>query len=104
MFKPKRFSLDINIDQEYLFVPLQVNTDTQILIHSDFRDMQEFIEYVENIYFSLPQEIQDKFKLVFKIHPMENSIYQYRFDNKSIVSYADTKALLVHASLVITIN
>ena len=90
----------ITLPEKYIFIPLQVNTDTQILIHSDFKDMQEFITLVENSFYSLNSDL----KLVFKIHPMEKGIVNYTFDNRSIIVESDTNELIKKSEFVITIN
>ncbi len=90
--------------KKYLFVPLQVNTDTQILVHSPFTDIQSFITFVENTYLKLPQTIQAEYRLVFKVHPMELSVQHYQFHPNSLVLNSDTHALIQDAALVITIN
>lgn len=102
-----RFSshqIDTTLPPYYFFVPLQVNTDTQVLIHSDFVDMQAFIDCVETAYQQLPIEIKTQYKLVFKVHPMEQGIHHYQFHKNSIVNQSNTNELIAHASVVITIN
>ena len=90
----------VTLPKRYVFVPLQVNTDTQILIHSDFKDMQEFISKVENDFYSLESDIG----LVFKIHPMEKGIIEYLFDKRSIVVDSDTNELVKNSECIVTIN
>ena len=36
--------------QGYVLVPLQIENDTQILQHSHYNNMEEFVEYVEHMY------------------------------------------------------
>lgn len=96
----KRTSQGIRLPTKYIFIPLQVNTDTQILIHSDFKDMQEFISLVEKEFYSLESDIS----LVFKIHPMEQGIVEYRFDSRSLVVNSDTNELVKNSECVVTIN
>jgi len=93
-----------DIPPHYFFVPLQVNTDTQVLVHSDFVDMQGFIDCVETAYQQLPLEIQQQYCLVFKIHPMEQGIHHYHFNKKSLINQSDSQQLIAHARLVITVN
>lgn len=96
----KKNSLDVSLPKKYLFVPLQVNTDTQLLIHSDFQDMQEFICKVEKEFYSLDTGMG----LVFKRHPMEQGMVEYKFDTRSIVVNSDTNELVQNSECVITIN
>jgi capsular polysaccharide export protein len=96
----KKQNYNISLPKRYIFVPLQVNTDTQILIHSDFKDMQEFITKVENDFYSIDSDIG----LVFKIHPMEKGIVEYKFDSRSIIVDSDTNELVKNSECVVTIN
>lgn len=96
----KKASPNVILPSKYIFVPLQVNTDTQILVHSDFKDMQEFISLVEKEFYSFESNIG----LVFKIHPMEKGIVNYKFDSKSIVVDIDTNELIKNSECVVTIN
>jgi len=96
----KSNNIKIKLPKKYIFIPLQVNTDTQILIHSDFKNMQEFISKVENDFYSLDSNLE----LVFKIHPMEQGIVDYTFDERSIVIQSDTNELIQNSEFLITIN
>lgn len=96
----KKSDINIELPNKYIFIPLQVNTDTQILVHSDFKNIQEFISKVESDFYSL----NIKIGLVFKIHPMEKGIVEYKFDKRSLVSDSDTNRLVRNSEFVITIN
>jgi capsular polysaccharide export protein len=96
----KKSSVDVSLPKKYLFVPLQVNTDTQLLIHSDFQDMQEFISKTEKEFYSLDTDVG----LVFKIHPMEKGMVDYKFDTRSIAANSDTNELVQNSECVVTIN
>lgn len=104
LFIKQKFSKKVNqnttLPKKYIFIPLQVNTDTQILIHSDFKDMQAFISFVEKEFYTLDSNVA----LVFKIHPMEKGIVNYKFDNKSYVVDSDTNVLIKNSECVVTIN
>ena len=90
---------------EFLFVPLQVSTDTQILIHSDFDSVQSFISLVEESFYGSPDIKHEKYKLVFKYHPMEEGgLVEYKFDSRSVVSGIDTGQLVRESVGVVTIN
>lgn len=102
--KPGRFTPEsLHLEQGYIFVPLQVSTDTQTILHSKFKGTQEFIDLVENTYEQLPPMVKRKYALVFKKHPMETPV-RYRFNPGSIVSTATTSSLLSGCSLVVLIN
>ena len=96
----KKSTQNIELPKEYIFIPLQVNTDTQILIHSEFKNMQEFITKVEKDFYGIESNLQ----LVFKIHPMEKGIVDYDFDNRSIVVENNTNELVEKCEFLITIN
>ncbi len=90
----------VELPKKYIFVPLQVNMDTQIVVHSNFRNMQEFIDLVEKTFYSLNSD----FQLVFKVHPMEKGVVNYKFNKKSMVVDNDTKELIKNSEFLITIN
>lgn len=93
----------LNINKKYIFVPLQVSSDTQTIIHSKFSGTQQVIDLVEKSYFELPSAIQNEYALVFKKHPMEAHI-EYNFKDGSIVSNDKTDTLLSNCSLVVLVN
>jgi capsular polysaccharide export protein len=62
--------------------------------------MQEFITKVENDFYSIDSDIG----LVFKIHPMEKGIVEYKFDSRSIIVDSDTNELVKNSECVVTIN
>lgn len=89
-----------DLHEEYLFFPLQVSTDSQILLNSDI-DNLEAIKVIQN---------QHSNKKVFiKIHPAEENrafirrVEQLQTDRIKIVGNA-TKELIQNASKVVTIN
>lgn len=84
---------------KYIFIPLQVNSDTQILVHSEYNNMQQFITQVENAFYVLNSDCT----LVFKVHPMER-IDSYVFDKRSMLSNAKTNVLIKNSEFIITIN
>jgi len=60
------------VEGDYVFVPLQVPGDTNIKLHSQFKDMQSFINHVE-----------EKFAnehVIFKMHPRDNHKYKSKFE------------------------
>jgi capsular polysaccharide export protein len=91
---------NIDLPKKFIFIPLQVNTDTQILIHSNFKNMQEFITLVEKTFYNINSDL----KLVFKIHHMEKGTNSYKFNDKSIVLDYNTNELVEKSEFVITIN
>jgi capsule polysaccharide modification protein KpsS len=58
----------------YYAVPLQVHSDTQITMCSDFKSIEQFIKRVVN---SFEHHAPADTKLVFKIHPMDRGYKDY---------------------------
>ena len=80
----------------YIFVPLQVPSDSNIINNSRFNNgMQEFIDYIEEIY---PQEI-----IYFKPHPKDRLKSSYKF-KRGLVVEGDLVKLIAEAKLVHGIN
>ena len=95
------------IREPYVFVPLQVNKDTQIRSYSPHvADMHGFVEVVHKAWRSLNQ---DKLRLVVKEHPAETSRMDYeslkqRFRDIIWVEAGPTQEWLAGAEVVVTIN
>lgn len=73
--EPHRF-LDIikNHDRRYFIVALQVHNDSQVRVHSDYNDVEEFIvEVLESFADNAPRDKH----LVFKHHPMDRGYRHY---------------------------
>ncbi|HEQ3588131.1 hypothetical protein [Vibrio harveyi] len=84
-----------------VFVPLQLELDTQLLIHSDFSSNQEVISLIEIAFYEAG--LCDKYDLVFKKHP--NDQQEYNFSNFSkLTNVAITTEFLQNVSLVISVN
>ncbi|MES2922453.1 MAG: hypothetical protein V4819_12950 [Verrucomicrobiota bacterium] len=58
----------------YYAVPLQVHSDTQITMSSDFRSIEQFIKRVVS---SFERHAPADTKLVFKVHPMDRGYKDY---------------------------
>lgn len=81
------------INKGYVFVPLQVEADSNIILHSPFKDMQSFINHVE-----------EKFKgekIIFKQHPREKKKFKSSFE---ILYEGDHLDLILGAKCVYGIN
>ncbi len=59
----------------YFVFPLQLSSDYQIKCSSSFRDVTESIE---NVIYSFAKYAHSKYHLVIKVHPFENSYFNYR--------------------------
>lgn len=91
---------DFLIENKYIFVALQLSTDTQTLLQSEFSSTQHFIDHITSEF--IKSRFVDDHKLVFKIHPMD--VESYYFDDSVFVSNAPTEKLLEHCDYCITIN
>ncbi|QHJ13579.1 hypothetical protein FX988_03845 [Paraglaciecola mesophila] len=86
----------VNTQRRYIFIPLQVPSDSNVLNHSKFTNgMQPFIDFIEAQY---PQQ-----NLVFKPHPKDRLSHTYRY-YRGKVSSKDTIQLCAHADIVHGIN
>ena len=90
----------LDLEQEYIFFPMQVSNDSQLILNSDI-DNAEAIKKIKK---ESPQS-----KLFIKPHPAEensafmHTIEQLQTKNVTIVSN-DTNKLILHAKKVVTIN
>lgn len=88
-------------EKAFVFVPLQLELDTQLLIHSDFTSNQEVISLIENAFYQ--SDLCENYELVFKKHP--NDQQEYEFSNLSkFTNAAITSEFLKNVSLVVSVN
>lgn len=79
---------------EYILAPLQIESDTNIIKHSQFKTMQAFIDYVENKY---PND-----KVLFKTHPVQHMLsYRTKYP---LIRNGQFLSLAQNAKLVVGIN
>ena len=64
----------IENDGNYFLVPLQNYSDSQISVHSDWKNIGEFIKYVIN---SFAQHAPPETSIIFKHHPMDRGHRDY---------------------------
>lgn len=88
------------INDEFVFIPLQLSNDTQTLINSRFNSTQEFIDKITRDYENLCES--ERMNVVFKIHPLD--VEKYNIDKRFYVSRLSTDYLINKASACITIN
>ena len=97
---------------KYYFIPLQINSDSQVAQHSSFQSIEEFIRVVVD---SFIKHAPSDTKLVFKVHPMDRGYKDYQQLINSLqtkpeegrILYLDRIHLpttLKHARACITIN
>ncbi|WP_417451245.1 capsule biosynthesis protein [Kordiimonas sp.] len=61
--------------QPYFLVPLQLNSDYQIRVHSRFSGM---VEFIEEVIASFAANAPEGCQLFFKNHPLDNGMIDYR--------------------------
>jgi hypothetical protein len=84
------------IEEPYIFIPLQIETDTQIVKYSPFKTMDKFLTHVAEIFNG------DNRKIVFKQHPLKSSpISSY---DKFVEVTEDVHHYIPYADLVVGIN
>lgn len=96
------------LPKEYIFVPFQVNTDSQIVLFSPWiKNMMELVNYFANISSQLGDQMPH---IVFKPHPACDQNYdalitQYSDHEKlHFDTQTPTPVLIQHANAVATIN
>jgi len=93
-----------DLDNGYIFVPFQVDYDSQIISHSPWvKNMEDFYQVLERLVVDLPEGL----KLVIKEHPASSRCYQYLHNRNPRIEFMnaeDTDVLISNANLVITIN
>jgi capsular polysaccharide export protein len=92
------------IEDGYIFVPFQVDYDTQIISHSPWvKNMEDFYRILESIVSSLPK----KLTFVIKEHPKSTRNYDYlHYKNPRIKFFnsESTDTLVLNSIMVMTIN
>lgn len=106
IIRPSAGSLQKNkaiITQGYIFLPLQVSSDTQIKLHSEY-------DNIKAIHFANTESKKSNVELVVKIHPAENDpaeidrVFKEQENLGFHISDANTVELIKSAKTVITIN
>ncbi|PMK98505.1 hypothetical protein BCT90_22155 [Vibrio lentus] len=90
--------LDSTNFSDYVFVPLQLEDDTQILIHSSIKSNQKLIELIEYHI----SKIDGNRNIFFKKHP--NDTRDYKLGDNSYFVSGSIRKLAENSSLAITIN
>ena len=97
----------------YFVLPLQLNTDSQITQHSEFKDMGSVIELVVH---SFAKFANSASRLLIKNHPLDTGLYNYRkligrlikkYDLHNRILYIETgnlSTILDHSIGAITVN
>ena len=106
--KPGQDAGIVELPLRYIFVPFQVDSDTQILLQSPWvRDMRQFFRLVVKAF----KQLNDpQLHLIFKEHPSSRSKYPDLHDeagNEARIHFVNnrlTQELIEHAESVVTIN
>ncbi|CAH6794543.1 Phosphoribosylamine--glycine ligase [Vibrio chagasii] len=89
------------LTKKTIFIPLQLQEDTQLLVHSDFKNNQQVIDLIYNCFHNLG--LSKDYDLIFKLHP--NDTNTYRFDQGSkVVDSEINQSFLSNVVLVISVN
>ena len=92
-----------HIRGNYVFLPLQVTSDTQIKLHSDYSN-------IDALMFALEYAKNNELQLIVKLHPAETSqnfvdnLVELKNENNFILSNNNTVELIKNSRAVITIN
>ena len=110
-FKKKNMK-NITFKKKYIFAPLQVKTDTQTLVHSDYNNMVEFMEDTIQGVKEYRKKYNSNIELVFKEHPMDCGKVSYddfyvKYKGYTWIKFlknGNTKEIIKNSDMVITIN
>lgn len=101
-FSEQQFEhIDFEKIGKFIFIPLQVNSDTQTILYSDFKDSYDFLSTV------IPKLKPLGYHIVLKQHPFETEPVDYTAfvdEQVSLYSKCDLNALIDRAEFVVTIN
>ncbi|HGS4986547.1 TPA: hypothetical protein ACMDQA_001990 [Vibrio cholerae] len=87
--------------REKIFVPLQLENDTQLLVHSDFVNNQQVINIITDAF--IKSGLNSNYDLVFKLHP--NDANTYFFDQCTYLTKSNIdNDFLLDVCLVISVN
>ena len=97
--------------ERYVFIPFQVESDSQIILYSPkIKKMYDLVEVVLKNIEKYNKNTGDNLKAIFKLHPMDNDIdlskFRKFYKNElfHIFKEENTMQLLKNSQLVITIN
>lgn len=114
--KTQKYNLRTNAPSDlgsYIYVPLQLETDLQMIKNSSYDSLSEVVDDVQHLYKSMRLS-KHNLKLVFKLHPLwtsEKHLLSYEKIKKKISRHSnsylvedDNKRLLTKAKAVIVVN
>ena len=91
------------VDEKYIFIPFQVNFDSQVIINSPWLNSMESF-YM--LLLSVVDEVDEALTFVIKEHPSDPRRYQEFYDKHPRIKFVseDTEQLIRGAQAVITLN
>lgn len=110
--KPQHLPENVDLPKRYLFVPLQVHDDTQVIMHSrNIQNMFELVDAVVPAVASYNAMYDDNLWVVVKEHPSDNGRIDYtalceKYQGQKVIflKYYPTPQLIDHAAGILTIN
>lgn len=84
------------VEEPYIFVPLQDEYDTQVISYSPFKKMEDFLDYVEDLF------RYDSRPIIVKKHPRANIPLRDRFKFQIVTE--DVHHYIPYADFVVGIN
>ncbi len=93
-------ALDTLPEKPYVFFPMQLENDTQFLIHSDFNSNQELLARVEQEFYK--SDLAASHQLVVKLHPNDLGCYEAR--DETVFTKANTTKLVGNADSIVSVN
>lgn len=110
--KFKKYHSVKKIEGKYIFIPFQVEGDSQIILNSDkIKKMFQLYKVVAETMIKLNEKRKEKIKAVFKFHPMDEYInveeilnLEKKYEETIFFMGGNTQELIKNAEAVITIN
>lgn len=94
----------VSLEQGYIFIPFQVDYDTQIISHSPWvNNMEELYFIAERLLASLPAKV----RIIIKEHPKSARNYEYLHRKNPRIIFENSKetdVLILNSEVVITVN
>ncbi|MEH0760270.1 capsular biosynthesis protein [Vibrio sp. 16] len=87
-------------EKPYVFFPMQLENDTQFLIHSDFSSNQSLLEQVERAFYN--STLSETHQLVVKLHP--NDLGCYEAKEETLFTKANTTKLVNQSDAIVSVN
>lgn len=111
-WKNKRIKIEKKIEGEYIFIPFQVETDSQIILNSqNIKKMKILFEVVSKAVMNINLKKNKQIKAVFKTHPLDLNLdikeileVNKKYKDSILITEGDTKKLIQDSKMVITIN